>query len=602
VSTPSISLVIVLYGRRAITEAGLSSLSQALGSSLGAEIELVLVDNASPDDTADLLDAWEDRATVVRNRTNLNFSGGCNAGARVATGDVLVFLNNDMEFVPGAIEAVADTAAQDGVGAAGARLLFPDGTIQHAGVIWVASAQGPPMPQHLFHHEAGDLPPATACLDLDAVTGACLAIRRELFLELGGFDEAYVNGLEDIDLCLRVRSRGLRVLYRGDVCLVHHESQTRGVDLRASAHNDAVFQARWGELCAPDDELAAGVFGGRLTVRAGLPLIPHECNYGTSVSIEGHLRSVAAEAAEARALLLALEHRGLSPCARDRLPTWLVAELSETEEKSLGVAQARLRSSTALRIAVPTGSLYTAARRHGDVLRLAAPPADPAYLAGVTAVWAATPGVAQAIIDLGVEEGRVAYLPPPIGPPQPGSGGAGVLALLPGHDLETCARALAALAPRRGLRLRLRLLPSMFTPALARLAAELVPHAELLLPTSSEEVYATYAGQADGVVSLDCSDVFDRRALVAAAAGTAVATARQGAAHAVLGADVVDIDEAGLADAAGALLERAPERGQRRRAVLEACSSAVMLERLAALVAAAQRGSSVVDRLTPVPL
>ena len=596
-SIPSISLVIVLYGKRAVTEASLSSLSRALGSSLGAEIELVLVDNASPDDTAELLDAWEDRATVIRNPKNLNFSGGCNTGARAATGEVVVFLNNDMEFVSGAIEAVAETAAEPGVGAAGARLLFPDGTIQHAGVIWVASAQGPPMPQHLFHHEAGDLPAATACVDLDAVTGACLAIRRELFLELGGFDETYRNGLEDIDLCLRVRSRGLRVVYRGDVCLVHHESQTRGVDLQASAHNDAVFQARWGDLCAPDDELAAAVFGGRLTVRAGVPLVPHECYYGTSVSIEGNLRSVSAEAAEARALLLALEHAGLSPCARDRLPTWLVAKLPGAEEKALGVAQVRLRSSTALRIEVPTGSLYTAARRHGDVLRLAAPPVDRAYLAGVAAVWAATPAVAEAIIDLGVERQRVAYLPPPIAAPDVGSGGAGILVLLPGHDIEACAEAVAALRRCRSLRL----LPGVLTPGLARLVADLAPHAELLRPTSSEASYAAYAGQADGVICLDYGDAFDRRALIAAAAGTAVAVARRGAADAVLGAELVAIDEVGIAAAPDALLERAPRRAPRRAAVLEACSSSALLERLAILVANAQAGGGILARLGPAP-
>ena len=419
-TAPSVSLVIVLYGKRAVTERGLASLETALGTKLGSEFELVLVDNASPDDTGELLNAWEDRATVVRNETNVNFSGGCNAGARAASGDILVFLNNDMEFVPDAIESVAHTAAQDGVGAAGARLLFPNGTVQHAGVVWVANDQGPAMPQHVFHHEAGDLPAATAVVDLDAVTGACLAIRRDLFLELGGFDEAYVNGLEDIDLCLRLRSRGLRVVFRGDICLVHHESLTRGIDVIASAHNDTVFQARWGDICAADDELAARMFGGRLRVRSGLPLVAHEWSLGATVSVEGHLRSVSAEAAEARALLLALELAGLGPCARDRLPAWLVSDLSDVEEAGLALAQTRLRSPTALRVEVPVGSLYSARRRHGDVLRLAAPPVDPSHLAGVAAVWAASPLVAETIVKLGVDEERVAYLPPPIAPPPTG--------------------------------------------------------------------------------------------------------------------------------------------------------------------------------------
>ncbi len=595
-SIPSISLVIVLYGQRAVTEKGLSSLAHALGNKLRAEIELVLVDNASPDDTGELLDAWEDRATVVRNQTNLNFSGGCNAGARAAAGDVLVFLNNDMEFVPGAIEAVAATAVEDGVGAAGARLLFPNGTIQHAGVILVANEQGPPMPQHVFHHEAGDLPAATVVVDLDAVTGACLAIRRELFLEFGGFDEAYLNGLEDIDLCLRVRTRGLRVVYRGDVCFVHHESLTRGVDVRASAHNDAVFQARWGRACAPDDELAADTFGGRLTVRGGLPLIPHEWSHGASVSIEGHLRSVAAEAAEARALLLALELAGLGPCARDRLPAWLVADLSDTEESCLRLAQTRPRSPTALRIEVPAGSFYSARRRHGDVLRLAAPPEDPSHLEGVAAVWAATPAVAEAIVELGVEENRVVHLPPPIAPPPVGGGGAGVLVLLPGHDLPACAEALASLD---GIP-TLRLLPNLFTPELGRLAAASVPHAELLKPTSSEARYAEYAAEADVVLCLDYGDVFDRRALIAAASGAAVATRGGGAAAAVLGADVVVAYDTPLASSVGPLLERAPMRAARREAVLTQCLHSRVAERLAGLMAAAEEDATILSWLAPL--
>jgi len=583
VSDPSISLVIVLYGKRAVTERGLSSLEQALDGKLGRDVELVLVDNASPDDTGELLDAWEDRATVIRNQVNLNFAGGCNVGARAAAGGVLVFLNNDMEFLPGAIEAVAATAGQDGVGAAGARLLFPDGTIQHAGVLWVANQQGPAMPQHVFHHEAGDLPAAEAVLELDAVTAACLAIRRELFLELGGFDERYRNGLEDMDLCLRVRSRGLRIVYRGDIWMIHHESLTRGVDNSASAHNDALFQARWGQLCGSDDQLAGEAFGGRLTVRNGLPLVPHDWTSGATLSLEGHLRALSAEAAESRALLIALELAGLAPCARDRLPAWLIADLAEHEEACLKLAESRVRSPTALRIEVPVGSYYSAGRRTADVLRLAAAPAHRAHLAGITAVWAATPAVAEAIAALGVPSERVAYLPPLILSPPAGAGGAGVLALLPGHDLETCEDALAQLRSERALRL----LPSVLTPDLARLAVELVPHAEMLRPTTCEAVYAGYAADADGVLCLDAADGFDRRALIAAAGGAAVATLAPGPAAEVLGSELVTLRDAGeLAKAAAAVVERGQEgRARRSAAVGAACSPAPVGTRLAELVA-----------------
>src|SRR4051794_34327974 len=110
VSMPKFSIVVVAYGNRAVTERCLESLERSLGEEIGRSIELVLVDNASPDDTAELFESWRDRGTVILNESNLNFSGGNNAGARAATGEVLVFLNNDTEVRPGVLEALAEQA------------------------------------------------------------------------------------------------------------------------------------------------------------------------------------------------------------------------------------------------------------------------------------------------------------------------------------------------------------------------------------------------------------------------------------------------------------------------------------------------------------
>ena len=203
------SVVVVTYGQRAVTERGLDALAAALGEQLGRTWELVLVDNDSPDDTPALLRQWSDRAEVLLLQHNLNFAGGCNAGAARARGDVLVFLNNDTEVVPGALEALVAQVAEPGVAIAGPRLLFPDGTIQHAGVGFLRNALGV-MPQHVFHHQDGLLPAARGTYELDCVTGACLVIRRDVFEQLGGFDEGYRNGLEDVDLCLRARMAGHR--------------------------------------------------------------------------------------------------------------------------------------------------------------------------------------------------------------------------------------------------------------------------------------------------------------------------------------------------------------------------------------------------------
>src|SRR5262249_43828367 len=154
------------------------------------------------------------------------------------------------------LDALADQALDPGVGIVGARLLYPDGTIQHGGCAWWRAPDGMVRPFHLFRHEAGDLPAAGAIFDCDFVTAACIAVRRELFLSLGGFDEQFVNGWEDVDLCVRGRLSGQRVVYRGDVSLTHAEAATR-----TSAHdegpNERLFCARYGDVLEEDSERLA---------------------------------------------------------------------------------------------------------------------------------------------------------------------------------------------------------------------------------------------------------------------------------------------------------------------------------------------------------
>src|SRR4051794_15192174 len=224
---PSLSIVIVTLGKREVTERCLETLDEAFGDRLGRDVELVLVDNGSPDDTPELLRSWEDRATVILLDENRNYAGGNNVGARAATGDVLVLLNNDTEVFPGVLDALAAQALDPGVAIAGCRLLYPDRTIQHGGCAWWRAPDGVVRPFHLFRHEAGDLPAACATFDCDFVTAACIAVRREMFFELGGFDQSYVNGWEDVDLCVRARLTGQRVVYRGDIAVIHREKVTR---------------------------------------------------------------------------------------------------------------------------------------------------------------------------------------------------------------------------------------------------------------------------------------------------------------------------------------------------------------------------------------
>lgn len=160
------------------------------------DFELIMVDNGS---TERYWDLYDQAHHVIRNRANLGFAKGCNQGAALASGDVIVFLNNDTIVHPAWHNPLERAAIEHGI--AGPKLVYPDGKIQHAGVglqvdlgVLVAWNVGDGQIDKGQH----DLP--RTC---PAVTGACLAIRRNLFWELDGFDEGFWNGYEDVDLCLQ---------------------------------------------------------------------------------------------------------------------------------------------------------------------------------------------------------------------------------------------------------------------------------------------------------------------------------------------------------------------------------------------------------------
>lgn len=582
---PLASVIVLAYGNRAVTERCLESLAAALGDELGGAYELVLVDNDSPDDTAELFRAWEDRATVVLLPENRNFAGGCNAGARAASGEVLVFLNNDTEVPPGAIEAVVETAQEPGIGAVGTRLLYPDGTIQHAGVVHKEWQPGLVLPLHLFHHEPGDLPAARATYDLDAVTGACLAMSAPVFEELGGFDEAYANGLEDIDLCLRVRTAGRRVVYRGDVHLIHHERLTRGAD-HDERPNAGIFRRRWGSVLADDSEMLAALFDlGLAPVPPQAGMLPQPA--GAPLSVHGRLRSPAPDGFEARALIGVLAEAGLDVAARDWFPVWEAPHDGGPHWLALAAAVKRPPHPTAAAIQVAAGSLWSLPPGSAAVARIASAPRG---ALDVAAVWAASPALVDELVDGGVPRERVDWLPPAIPEGHPGPGGEGILALLPAHDLEAAAVLLDALSAFGDQRIRL--LPNVRSQLVTAFVADRLPGTELLDPTSDERVLRRLAASCDVVCGSD-GDGFERRLLHAGAAGAAVVVPAGGPAAAVLGNGVSPTaDAAGLRVALEGALADDASRTTRSDLVAMACGHAVLRARLRELVerlAAARR-------------
>ena len=208
-------------------------------------IEIILVDNGSTDET--VLRHYREwtRAGAVRVvpfDREFNYSAACNHGARFATGELLLFLNNDISVIEaGWLDEMVRLAMLHGVGCVGAMLLYPDGRIQHAGVVLGQTICG-----HIYHGASRSRTDVYGSADmyrnLLAVTGACQMVRRAAFDAVGGFDERYRLAYSDIVFCLRLRGAGFRTVYTPHAALVHHEGQTRG---RANPVLDM-------ELCAMD--------------------------------------------------------------------------------------------------------------------------------------------------------------------------------------------------------------------------------------------------------------------------------------------------------------------------------------------------------------
>ena len=226
------------------------------------DVEIVLVDHESTQPQArQVIDALADDPThrVLAHSGPFNFAAMVNRAAEAATGDVLVLLNNDTEVItPGWLTEMVGQLSRPEVGVVGALLLFTDGTIQHAGVHpGVGGLMG-----HGHKHRRSDDPGyfgrLTVVHEVAAVTGACLGITRATWDRLGGLDETDLAvAYNDIDLCLRARAAGLRVVFTPHAVLHHHESVSRGFDddpgrTARLADEVAVMRERWGDLLDAD--------------------------------------------------------------------------------------------------------------------------------------------------------------------------------------------------------------------------------------------------------------------------------------------------------------------------------------------------------------
>jgi GT2 family glycosyltransferase len=218
-----------------------------------AAYEVIILDNESRDPAAlKYLDSIVAKHRVYRWPGSFNFSTINNFGANKARGDYLLFLNNDVQIIrPDWLLAMLEQAQRSEVGAVGAKLLYPDGRIQHAGL--VLSAKRPPA--HAFRLQRPDDPGyhrfADVIRNCSAVTGACLMVRRRVFEDIGGFDQRFRFAYNDVDLCLRLRRNGFVIVYTPFAVLYHHESATRGT--LHPPEEEILYRQIWGETIGRGD-------------------------------------------------------------------------------------------------------------------------------------------------------------------------------------------------------------------------------------------------------------------------------------------------------------------------------------------------------------
>lgn len=242
--TPLVSVVVPVFNQIQIT---LQCLRAVVGAAANPEtLELVVVDDASTEPGVERL-RQHPGITCHTNCKNVGFIGSCNKGASLSRGRYLVFLNSDTLVTPGWLESLLARLEEPGIGLAGACLQYPDGCLQEAGGVVFADGSG-------WNYGRGGHPDDPRYLsrrDVHYCSGAALALCRERFHDLGGFDPLFAPGYyEDTDLAMRIRASGARVVYEPRSVVVHMEGMSAGTDLTQGMKSSQVvnrgkFHQRW---------------------------------------------------------------------------------------------------------------------------------------------------------------------------------------------------------------------------------------------------------------------------------------------------------------------------------------------------------------------
>ena len=351
--SPAVSIVIPVHNQWAYT---IRCLVAVLDHSRDVAYEVIVVDNGSTDETRQTL-ASIDGIRVHHNPVNLGFARACNQGAALARAEWVLFLNNDTEPRRSWLSALLAAARADpAVAIAGSRLLFPDDTLQSVGL---QLAYGFPYPLSViprgYRKPAAATPPSGP---VRAVTGACLLVRAAAFAAVGGFDQGFENGYEDIDLCLRVAEQGGRTLFVAESVVTHHEAVSGGRFMHEAANLDRL-QLRWMERLpgdwfdhdyrrqaaqAPARPGRPGVSVVVVAQDAIATIAPCLENLRCTLAPDDELVIVDDGSRGASARFLSVFARAHSASSDDRAPVRLVSSdtaLGFTGAARLGVAEAR---------------------------------------------------------------------------------------------------------------------------------------------------------------------------------------------------------------------------------------------------------------------
>jgi len=278
---PMVSIVIPVFNNVEYTHKCVKSI---LKNTRHPNYEAIIVDNASTDGTAQYLENLKnDHFKIISHNENLGFVGGCNSGAAQASGEYILFLNNDTEVKPNWMRAIVDLMkARPDCGAVGSKLIYADGILQEAGGIIFSNGDGWNVGRGMDPRD----PRFNYVREVDYCSGASLAIKTDLWNQIGGFDTLYSPAYyEDTDLCFAVRKFGYKVLYHPLSEVIHYEGKTAGIDLTSGFKkyqqiNRKKFEKKWDwELQSqfkhsPENVINAAERGNKANILIADPLLP----------------------------------------------------------------------------------------------------------------------------------------------------------------------------------------------------------------------------------------------------------------------------------------------------------------------------------------